>query len=332
MYWKYNEVIRNHQWINTINSDNFDELAIEVYQYQFTNNQLYQQFAKLIGKTPEKVKSIADIPFLPIHFFKTHIIKTDAFETDTIFESSGTTTTINSKHHIKDTSLYTQSFLQGFEMYYGKPDDFVFLCLLPSYLERNNSSLVYMAKELIAQSKHPESGFYLNEWEALANKIQEVQAQGKKCILLGVTFALIDFADAYPINMKDIIVMETGGMKGRKEEMTRKQVHKHLQLAWQLSEIHSEYGMTELLSQAYALQNGQFKPCNSMKVLVRSIEDPLEIKPVGKGVLNIIDLANVHSCSFIATDDLGNIHLDGSFEVNGRLDHAALRGCSLMAI
>ena len=332
MYWKYNEVIPNQEWIANINAKNFDEIALNVFRYQFENNQLYREFAQLLKKTPDSVGKITDIPFLPIHFFKTHTVKTGTFDTNLIFESSGTTSTVNSQHFVKDSALYTASFLKGFEMYYGNPKDYVFLCLLPSYLERNNSSLVYMAKELIAQSNHSESGFYLNEWEALADKIKQIQAQGKKYILLGVTFALLDFADAYPIDMTGIIVMETGGMKGRKEEMTRQQVHEHLQKAWQLDQIHSEYGMTELLSQAYSKENGIFYPGNSMKTLIRSLEDPLEIRQKGKGVLNIIDLANVYSCSFIATEDMGYIFEDGSFEVRGRLDLSALRGCSLMAL
>lgn len=332
MYWKYNEAIPNQEWIANINVTNFDEIALSVFLYQFEHNQLYQEFAQLIGKTPNNVRKIEDIPFLPIHFFKTHAVKTGSFNTDIIFESSGTTSTVNSQHYIKDPTLYTASFLKGFEMYYGNPQDYVFLCLLPSYLERNNSSLVYMAKELIAQSKHPESGFYLNEWQTLAQQLQAVKAEGKKCILLGVTFALLDFADAYPMDLSGIVIMETGGMKGRKEEMTRDQVHEHLQKAWQLEQIHSEYGMTELLSQAYSKAKGIFYPGNSMKVLVRALEDPLEINATGKGVLNIIDLANIHSCSFIATDDLGYINNDGSFEVRGRVDYSALRGCSLMAL
>ncbi|WP_118975531.1 LuxE/PaaK family acyltransferase [Taibaiella koreensis] len=325
-------IIREDNWLQQITPQHFDSYALALFHYQYEHCTVYRAFADAIGRTPAGVKACDDIPFLPISFFKTHTVVSGSFTREVIFESSGTTTTQNSRHLVKDASLYRQCFLQGFVQYYGAPEDYVFLCLLPSYLERGNSSLVYMADELIRRSGRFESGFYLNEWEQLASLLGQLKAKGQRIILLGVTFALLDFAEHYPMDLSGVIVMETGGMKGRREEWTREQVHQFLCRQWQLEHIHSEYGMTELLSQAYSKGDGIYRAADTMQVRVRDENDPFEISTRGAGCLNVIDLANVHSCAFIATDDIARIATDGSFEVMGRLDHSALRGCSLMVV
>ena len=332
MYGNIETIIRQPSWLSKITKNNFEAHALAVFHFQYKNNETYRNYVNAIGKVPAKVNTLTDIPFLPIVFFKTHKVISGNLNPDLVFESSGTTGTLNSKHYIADAALYRQSFMQNFETFYGAASEYVFLCLLPSYLERSNSSLAYMAGHLIQTSKHPESGFYLDEWEQLATQLQELLRKKKKVILLGVTFALLDFAAAYPMDLSAAIVMETGGMKGRREEWSRKQVHDFLKQKWQLNAVHSEYGMTELLSQAYAKKDGIFRSPGSMQVLARSETDPFEVTIEGKGCLNVIDLANVHSCSFIATDDLVNIHPNQDFEVLGRLDHSALRGCSLMVV
>src|SRR5690606_38564470 len=311
--------------------------TIEMFQFQYANNSIYRQFADALGIDAAQVKKLEQIPFLPVNFFKTHRVQSTAFEPQLIFESSGTTRTINSKHHVKDISLYTQSFLKGFEQFYGDPGSYCIIGLLPSYLERRHSSLVMMVDELIRRSGHAKSGFYLNEYGQLAGTLKELEGNGQKTMLIGVTFALLDFAEKYPMSLKHTIVMETGGMKGRKTEMTRQEVHTLLKQAFHLPYIHSEYGMTELLSQAYSKRDGIFYCPKWMKILLRNEDDPLEIISLrginGKsGVVNIIDLANVYSCSFIATEDAGRLFADGSFEILGRIDNSDIRGCSLMAV
>jgi hypothetical protein len=319
------------------NISGFESLAIEIFQFQYTNNSIYRQFADALRVDAAGVKTLEQIPFLPVNFFKTHRIQSTLFEPRVIFESSGTTQTINSRHYVKDISLYTQSFLKGFEQFYGDPGSYCIIGLLPSYLERRHSSLVMMVDELIRQSKHNKSGFYLNEYDQLAGVLQELERDAQKTLLIGVTFALLDFAEAHPIPLKHTIVMETGGMKGRKTEMTRQEVHAFLKKAFQLPYIHSEYGMTELLSQAYSKRDGIFHCPKWMRILLRNEDDPLEIiSPPGingrSGVINIIDLANIYSCSFIATEDAGRLYADGSFEILGRIDNSDIRGCSLMAV
>lgn len=332
MYRNIEEIIQDDFWLSKVNEDNFEDYALKIFHYQYQNNSIYHRFVDAIHCNPFEVKQITAIPFLPILFFKTSKVTTKEFEAQVIFESSGTTDTINSLHYVKDATLYEKSFLQNFESFYGDPQDYIFLCLLPSYLERNNSSLVYMANELIKKSQHTESGFYLNELEQLAKQIKVCIQEKKKVILLGVTFALLDFAEAFPMDLSAVIVMETGGMKGRRAEWSRAQVHDFLKENWNLSVVHSEYGMTELLSQAYSKGEGIFKTPAIMKVLARAENDPFEVKEQGKGCSNVIDLANIHSCSFIATDDLVSIYPNADFEVLGRLDHSALRGCSLMVV
>ncbi|HEX4849621.1 MAG TPA: acyl transferase, partial [Puia sp.] len=281
---------------------------------------------------PKKIRDIQQIPFLPISFFKQSAIKTTQFEPEIIFESSGTTGNTTSKHFVKDLDLYRKSYLFGFELYYGEPADWCIIGLLPSYLERGNSSLVWMVEQLIRASRDDRSGFYLDQFEELSNLLKTLMASKKKTLLIGVTFALLDYAEQFPMKLEDTVVMETGGMKGRRNELTRLELHEFLGKSFGLKTIHAEYGMTELLSQAYSKGNGIFNSPPWMKVLVREDDDPLEVRTAGEGVINIIDLANLYSCSFIATDDLGKVHPDGSFEVLGRRDASDLRGCSMLVI
>ena len=320
-----------------VNAGSFENIALEVFRYQYAYNPLYREYCDALRTDVAKVKELTQIPFLPISFFKTHAVIASAGGTEVpaaplVFESSGTTGETPSRHYVVDAGIYELSLLQGFEQFYGAPGEYVILALLPSYLERKNASLVHMARVLMAKSGHKDNGFYISEWERLQETLQRLEQQQQKVLLLGVTFALLDFAAAYPMRLAHTIVMETGGMKGRKEEMTREEVHAILKKQWHLKQVHSEYGMTELLSQAYAVADGLFKCANTMQVMVRDINDPLDVKTAGTGVLNIIDLANVHSCSFIATEDIGSIAADGTFRVLGRMDHSALRGCSLMVV
>ncbi|QES87521.1 LuxE/PaaK family acyltransferase [Rhizosphaericola mali] len=309
-----------------------DEIICNIFRFQYSNNEVYQQWCNLLKRTPETIKSVDEIPYLPISFFKSHTIKSGIFEPELTFESSGTTQTTNSHHYIKYASIYEKSFFSAFELFYGSPKDWCILGLLPAYLERSNSSLVKMANDLIVASKHPDSGFYLYDFEKLSETIKKLEATGQKTILLGVTFALLDFAESFPMPLKNTIIMETGGMKGRKKEITRQEVHGYLKQQFQVENIHSEYGMTELLSQAYSHGNGIYVCPPWMKVSLRDESDPLTIKHQGQGILNIMDLANIYSVSFIATDDVGRIYTDGSFDIQGRLDRSDLRGCSLLTI
>ncbi|MCE2613301.1 acyl transferase [Flavobacteriaceae bacterium D16] len=311
----------------------FDSLALEIFRYQYQGNHTYNTFCKHLEVAPEQVRRIEEIPFLPIQFFKSHQIKTGKFSAEAIFSSSGTTGQLPSKHHVAKTSLYKASFLRTFEQFYGAPKDYCILALLPSYLEREGSSLVYMVNELIKQSGHPDGGFYLHEHKLLAQKLRLLDASGTKVLLIGVSFALLDLVQEHSFLLKNTVIMETGGMKGRKKEMIREELHAILKKGFGVSRIHSEYGMTELLSQAYSLGNGRFECPPWMRVLIRDPEDPLTLLPEGKsGGVNILDLANLHSCSFIATQDLGKLHTGKCFEILGRFDHSDLRGCNLMAL
>lgn len=310
----------------------FDECCLEVFLFQYKNNQIYRQWCDHIDRPPAKVKTVAQVPFLPISFFKTHEVVTTVFGPEIVFESSGTTQSTASRHYIRDAGIYRRSFLEAFRLFYGDASQYCILALLPSYLERGNSSLVYMVDELIKQSGHPYSGFYLYDHDQLAQWLSELETAGQKTILLGVTYALLDFAAAFPQQLRHTMVIETGGMKGRKKEMTREEVHGILKKQWGLSDVHSEYSMTELLSQAYARRDGRFYCPPWMKILVRGEDDPLEVSRIGRGVINVIDLANVYSCAFIATDDAGILHDDGSFEVLGRVDNSDVRGCSLLVL
>lgn len=316
---------------------NFTKRAIEVFLFQYQYNQVYRKYCDLLNIDPGKINRLEKIPFLPIRFFKTHCVTTTVFEPALIFESSGTSKTINSKHFVRDIDIYEKSFTRAFRLFYGNPADFCIIALLPSYMERNNSSLVMMAEKLVEQSMHPLSGFYLDEAHRLKTTLCQLEDKQHKTLLLGVTFALLDFASHYPMTLTNTTIMETGGMKGRRKEITRQEVHKILCKAFRLNKIHSEYGMTELLSQAYSAGDGIFRCPPWMKILVREEDDPLAVysknnNQVMVGGINIIDLANIYSCSFIATDDAGKLYADGSFEVAGRIDNTDTRGCSLLAI
>ncbi len=319
------------------NEANFNDIALDVFRIQYANNRVYNRYCQTLQINEMEVNKINKIPFLPISFFKTHTIVTTEFEPEAIFESSGTTSSINSKHLVKEVALYEKSFNKGFNLFYGDIKEYCFIALLPSYLERANSSLVMMADKLIQQTNHPLSGFYLNDFNKLDHTLKLLQSQQQKTILIGVTFALLDFAEQFPSSLQNITVIETGGMKGRRKEITRPQVHEILCKAFRLKNIHSEYGMTELLSQAYSYESGIFNCPPWMKILIREEDDPLTIHSAGdrlnnSGAINIIDLANIYSCSFIATEDTGKLFSDGSFEIAGRIDNTAIRGCSLMSL
>ncbi len=316
--------------INT--SEDFERLAIKVFQYQYENIKVYRDFCELLNVNTTQVKSIKDIPFLPIQFFKSHKIIANHLTEETIFTSSGTTGSINSKHYVPDLKLYEESFLKAFNIQYGNPKDYTFLALLPSYLEREGSSLIYMAQKLIDGSNSTDSGFYLYEMQALLKKLEALDASGKNTILIGVSYALLDLIELHRFKLKNTIVMETGGMKGRRKEMIKEELHEILKKGFGVAHIHSEYGMTELLSQAYSSGNGIFKCPPWMKVLTRDPEDALSYTNEKTGGINVIDLANLYSCAFIATQDLGKTYTNGTFEVLGRFDSSDIRGCNLMVL
>jgi phenylacetate-coenzyme A ligase PaaK-like adenylate-forming protein len=313
------------------NKIEFETAALEVFQLQFHLNPLYQKFSRLIGKNPDNVQKIIDIPFVPVEFFKHHEIKTGEFDAEIIYSSSGTTGSQTSHHHVKKLLIYENSFLTGFEYFFGKPEKYVFLALLPSYLEREGSSLIYMVKNLISLSQKKESGFFLNEYEKLSRLLEILKIEKKQVILLGVTYALLELAEQFPMRFPELIVMETGGMKGKRKEIVRDELHFSLKKSFGCDRLVSEYGMTELLSQAYSLENGLFETPPWMQVLIRDTNDPLTLLPKGKnGGINVIDLANIYSCSFLATQDLGKIHENGKFEILGRFDNSDIRGCNLL--
>lgn len=310
--------------------EKFEEYALRVFHFQFENNPLYRAYCDTLHTDPNKICRIEQIPFLPIHFFKTHEVRTTSFIESLLFESSGTTEHTPSRHYVKDAQLYRDSFQNGFEYFYGAASSYCILALLPSYLERGNSSLVYMADALIKGSTNHQGGFFLHEFEKLQQVILENETRQIPTLLLGVTYALLDFFEKFPTPLKHTIVMETGGMKGRRTELLREEVHQILKQKTGLTAIHSEYGMTELLSQAYSKKGGLFNSPPWLKMLIRPEDDPIAVSRSGPGAINIIDLANIYSCSFIATDDAGRVFEDGSFEITGRLDHTDMRGCSLM--
>ncbi len=313
------------------NPKEFEDVALEVFQFQYKNNPFYKTYCDHLQKKPLNVVRFQEIPFLPIEFFKTQKITSTPKQPETIFESSGTTQTSVSRHYVPDLKLYEQSFLKGFIKFYGPVEGFCILALLPSYLERQGSSLVYMVNELVSRSNHPDSGFYLYNLEELHQKLITLEKNETKTMLIGVSFALLDLAEQAPLSLNNTIVMETGGMKGRRKELIREELHHILKKAFGVPKIHSEYGMTELLSQAYSQGDGIFRTPPWMKIITRDTEDPLSLQSHGKtGGINIIDLANVYSCSFIATQDLGKTYSNGSFEILGRFDNSDIRGCNLM--
>lgn len=312
--------------------DNFEKKAIDLCYFQLKNNPVYHQFAKLANYEPSNINSLGDIPFLPIEFFKSQTVKSGNFEPEITFLSSGTTGSNPSRHPIRELCLYEQSFTEGFRHFYGEPNNWAILALLPSYLDNPDASLVYMVDSLIRQSQYPQSGFFKEDLQGLKEQLLTLKKQGVPTLLIGVSYALLNLADQYPMDLSGITIMETGGMKGQREEWVREALHHRLKSQFNQYNIHSEYGMTELLSQAYSHGNGYFQAPPWMKVLVRDPYDPFDVQETGKGALTIIDLANIHACAFIATQDLGEKSEDGTFQVLGRFDYADVRGCNLMMV
>ena len=307
--------------------------ALRIFKFQYINNSVYHAFCTYLNVRPDNVQTLEQIPFLPIEFFKSKDVLSTTDQPEITFTSSGTTGSATSKHFVTDLSIYEQSYLKAFNHFYGDISDYCVLALLPSYLERTGSSLIYMADDLIKKSEHLESGFFLNEYEQLHQLLLELQKTDTKILIIGVSFALLEFTEQYQMSLKNTIIMETGGMKGRRKEIVRQELHQLLSNGFGVQQIHSEYGMTELLSQAYSKGNGVFDCPNWMKILVRDTEDPLTYLSTGKsGGINVIDLANINSCSFIATQDLGKINQDDTFEIIGRFDNSDIRGCNLMVL
>lgn len=320
------------QIFNIQTKNDFRDVALKVFNYQYEHVEVYRKFCQLLHIVPSQIKELNDIPFLPIHFFKNTKIIAEGFSYDTIFSSSGTTGQITSKHLVADLKIYERSFFEAFHRMYGPPSEYTFLALLPSYLERQGSSLIYMAEKLVEESNSPHSGFYLNEIEELTEKLLLLERNNQKTILIGVSYALLDLIDFKKFALKSTIIMETGGMKGRRKEMVKEELHKILKKGFGVEHIHSEYGMTELLSQAYSTGNGIFECPPWMKILTRDTEDARTYVKGKTGGINVIDLANLYSCAFIATQDLGKLHKDGKFEVLGRFDNSDVRGCNLMVL
>lgn len=319
-----------------ITKETFEAYALRLFNYQAKHNLVYKQYIDYLNVTPSTISSLDKIPFLPIDFFKTHIVKTDVWEPVAVFESSGTTAQVRSKHYVEDIDYYHRITESIFNQFYGRLEEYHVMALLPSYLERGNSSLVAMADHFIKKSNSPHSGFYLNDLEDLIKQIERVKLKGRSIILIGVSFALLDLAEQFDIDLKNSIVMETGGMKGRREELTREALHAVLCEQFNIKQVHSEYGMTELLSQAYAKEKGHFETPPWMRILIRDVNDPFDIRNTENskraGGINIIDLANIQSCAFIETQDIGRKITDNNFEVLGRFDNADIRGCNLLVL
>lgn len=316
--------------LSTINASNFEDIVFSVFEFQYKNNHLYRSYAQALGKVPGEVNSSHEIPFLPIRFFKNHHVISGTWKEQARFTSSSTTGTGRSTHVVPDLAFYLNNAKSIFERFYGSTKDYHFLALLPSYAERQGSSLITMIDHFISEDETGHSGYYLRNHEQLVEKIYSLRSSSKKTILWGVSFALLDMAEKYEVDLSKCIVMETGGMKGRRREWVREELHKYLLQKFNIGEIHSEYGMTELLSQAYSQGQGYFRYPPWMKVIVRDINDPFSVVQDGRiGAINIIDLANIHSCAFIETEDLGKANGAG-FEVLGRMDNSDLRGCNLL--
>jgi len=322
--------------INSLKSNispDFEKFALEIFQFQAKNNLVYKEFIELLNISPTEISNVTDIPFLPIEFFKSHKIVSSNDQIQQLFLSSGTTGISQSKHFVINLSLYEESFSKGFEYFYGSIENYTVLALLPAYLEREGSSLIYMVDDFIKKSKKHKSRFYLDNLEELAKNLIELDKKEEKVLLIGVSFALLDLVENYKFQLKNSIIMETGGMKGRRKELIREELQQILKEGFGVEEIHSEYGMTELLSQAYSKGKGVFECPPWMKILTRDPEDALTILPEGKsGGINVIDLANQNSCSFIATQDLGKTYNNGTFEVLGRFDNSDIRGCNLLLL
>ena len=326
-------MISTHDIFTISNQKQFNKIALKVFRFQYENNLVYREFCNFLKTDVQKVKSIEQIPFLPIQFFKSHSVISSTNPIETTFTSSGTTGMITSKHLVTDLGIYEESYRKGFSQFYGNIEDYVVLALLPSYLEREGSSLIHMVDDLIQLSNQDESGFYLHNYDELIAKLIQLDHAGQNVILIGVTYALLDLVEKHSFQLENTIIMETGGMKGKRKEMIREELHQELCNGFGVKSIHSEYGMTELLSQAYSLGEGIFECPSWMQILVRDTEDALSYVREGKtGGINVIDLANINSCSFIATQDLGKKYPNGSFEILGRFDHSDIRGCNLMVV
>ena len=324
-------MIDSNKILNISSSQEFEKYSIEIFNYQFEKNTIYREFCKLTGKNPSNIRSSFEIPFLPIQFFKTHKIISSNQPIKKTFYSSGSTKNNLSKHHIIDLKLYEDCFLKIFMNFYGSPSQYNIIALLPTYLENKNSSLIYMVNKLIEKSENKHSKFYLDNYKKLKEKLLYLEEGDKKTILFGVSYALLNLIDFYKFKLKKTIIIETGGMKGKRKELIKSELHQMLRIGFGVKNINSEYGMTELISQAYSIHNEKFKSPPWMKIYIRESEDPMNIKTDNKsGGINIIDLANYNSCSFIATDDLGKLDKNGNFEILGRLDNSDQRGCNLL--
>ncbi|BDB53998.1 acyltransferase [Flavobacterium ammoniigenes] len=326
-------MISSHDIFTISNQKQFDKMALKVFRYQYENNGVYREFCDFLKTDVQKVKTIQLIPFLPIQFFKSHEVVSNSNPIQTTFTSSGTTGMVTSKHLVTDVSIYEESYRKAFSQFYGNIEDYVVVALLPSYLEREGSSLIHMVDDLIQLSNQADSGFYLHNYDELIEKLIQLDQSGQNVILIGVTYALLDLIEKHSFQLENTIIMETGGMKGKRKEMIREELHQELCNGFGVKSIHSEYGMTELLSQAYSLGDGIFECPSWMQISIRDTEDALSYIRDGKtGGINVIDLANINSCSFIATQDLGKKYSNGSFEVLGRFDHSDIRGCNLMVV
>jgi len=315
----------------SVDTASFDDAAISLFEYQYRHNTVYQIWVDSLGVDLAQVRQLSDIPFLPISAFKTHDITCLSEDPSTIFTSSGTTGAIPSRHLVYDVEHYLNVATSIFESFYGSIEEYCFLALLPSYLERDSSSLIAMVEHFVSRSKYDESGFYLYDHDRLASALEDCQQRSIPTVLFGVSFALLDFLDEHKCDFPNLIVLETGGMKGRKKEMSKAQLQSLIAEGFGVNDVHSEYGMTELFSQAYSQRNGIFAPGKTMRIITREITDPFAMVAEGKtGVINIVDLANVDSCAFIETQDLGSVYADGTFEIMGRLDQSDIRGCNLM--
>ena len=333
LIWKAAKSLKVDSQLGTEPIDGaFEDLALRLFRYQAAHVPAYREFVRLLGVKPESVDAISDIPFMPVEFFKSHKIHDSNSDPMLCFESSRTTGTLPSIHFVADPQIYEESFVESFRLFYGDPSKYCILALLPGYLERGNSSLVYMVDKLISMAA-PGSGFYLDRLDDLANELVRMHELQRPCLLIGVTYALLDLFEKHPFNLPELLIMETGGMKGVRKELVRTELHQVLKSVTGAASIHSEYGMTELLSQAYSCTEGVFKSPPWMRVLVRSMHDPLgDFVSEGSGLANIIDLANVHSCAFLSTKDLAKVNKDGSFEILGRMDDSDIRGCNLMVV
>ncbi len=318
--------------LSDVSPYNFEAKAITLFNYQYHNVPIYNAYVHQLGINPAQVIQLAHIPYLPIQFFKNNIIITSGSQAQITFTSSGTTTHTQAHHYVAHEQLYIHSFMHTFKLQYGNPQQYCIIGLLPSYSERTGSSLIYMADYLIHQTNHVHSGYYLHNYEALYHQLLYNEATGTATLLFGVTFALLAFAAKYSLELKHTTIIETGGMKGKGKELTRNQLYATLHQSFGTRSIHSEYGCTELLSQAYATQHGLYTPPPYLKALIRATDDPMLVSSQGKGMLNFIDLANVYSCAFIATDDVGEVSANGQFTVLGRQDYSDVRGCSQLTL